>query len=108
MAQDFTRYKNREVGTAPVSVFTANSNDALVGISLANITSSDITCDVYINDGSNDFYLVKTAPIPVGSELQLLDGGAKVVMQNNDILKVVSSSASSLDVWVSAVDAISA
>tara|TARA_R110002020_G_scaffold171436_1_gene361480 strand:- start:279 stop:605 length:327 start_codon:yes stop_codon:yes gene_type:complete len=108
MAQDFTRYKNREVGTAPVSVFTANSNDALVGISLANITSSDITCDVYINDGSNDFYLVKTAPIPVGSELQLLDGGAKVVMQNNDILKVVSSAASSLDVWVSAVDAISA
>ena len=79
-----------------------------MGISLANITSSDITCDVYINDGSNDFYLVKTAPIPVGSELQLLDGGAKVVMQNNDILKVVSSAASSLDVWVSAVDAISA
>ena len=108
MAQDFTRYKNRQVGTAPASVFTANSNDALVGISLANITSSDITCDVYINDGSNDFYLVKTAPIPVGSELQLLDGGAKVVMQNNDILKVVSSAASSLDVWVSAVDAISA
>jgi|TARA_R110002051_G_scaffold81515_1_gene145580 hypothetical protein len=108
MAQDFTRYKNRQVGATPVSVFTANSNDALVGISLANITSSDITCDVYINDGSNDFYLVKTAPIPVGSELQLLDGGAKVVMQNNDILKVVSSAASSLDVWVSAVDAISA
>ena len=74
MAQDFTRYKNREVGTSPASVFTANSNDALVGISLANITSSDITCDVYINDGSNDFYLVKTAPIPVGSELQLLEG----------------------------------
>ena len=108
MAQDFTRYKNRQVGTVPASVFTANSNDALVGISLANITSSDITCDVYINDGSNDFYLVKTAPIPVGSELQLLDGGAKVVMLNNDILKVVSSAASSLDVWVSAVDAISA
>ena len=108
MAQDFTRYKERNVGTAPVSVFTANSNDALVGISLANITVSDITCDVYINDGSNDFYLIKDAPVPTGSALQVLDGGAKVVMQNNDVLKVKSSVATSLDVWVSAVDAISA
>ena len=60
-----------------------------------------------INDGSNDYYLVKDAPIPVGSALQVLDGGAKVVMQNNDVLKVQSDTASSADVWVSVVDAIS-
>ena len=47
------------------------------------------------------------APIPSGSSLQVLDGGAKFVVQSGDALKVVSDTASSLDVWVSAVDAIS-
>ena len=50
---------------------------------------------------------MNSAPIPVGSSLQVLDGGAKLVMQSGDILKVTSSVASGLDVWVSAVDAIS-
>ena len=51
--------------------------------------------------------LVKTAPIPSGGALQVLAGGAKFVMESGDIIKVVSDTASSADVWVSAVDAIS-
>jgi hypothetical protein len=39
--------------------------------------------------------------------LQVLDGGAKFVVENTDALKVISDTASSLDVWVSTVDAIS-
>ena len=62
---------------------------------------------IIINDGSNDIHLVKSAPIPVGSQLQLIDGGAKIVVQSGDVIKVVSDTASSCDVWVSAVDAIS-
>tara|TARA_B100000085_G_C18520765_1_gene503589 strand:+ start:526 stop:1203 length:678 start_codon:yes stop_codon:yes gene_type:complete len=52
-------------------------------------------------------YLIKDAPIAAGGALQLLDGGAKFVVQSGDRLFVRSSTASSLDVWVSAVDAIS-
>jgi len=107
MAQDFTRYKQRNIGTSATTLFTANSNDTIVGISVANVTGSAVNADVFINDGSNDFYLVKTAPIPAGSALQVLDGGAKVVVQSGDILKVKSDTASSLDVWISTVDAIS-
>ncbi len=62
---------------------------------------------IVLNDGTNDFYLIKDAPIPSGSALQVLDGGAKVVVQSGDILKVVSNTASSLDTWISTVDAIS-
>ena len=62
---------------------------------------------VFINDSSNDFYLLKTAPIPTGSQLQVLDGGAKFVVQSGDILKVQSDTASSVDAWVSTVDDIS-
>jgi hypothetical protein len=107
MAQDFTRYKARLTGTSAATLFTANSNDTVVGISVANVTASAVNASVFINDGTNDFYLVKNAPIPSGSSLQVLDGGAKVVVQSGDILKVVSDTASSLDTWVSTVDAIS-
>ena len=107
MAQNFRRYTSNDVGTGAVTLFTADSNDTIVGISVANITTSSVIASVFINDGSNDIYLIKDAPIPSGSSLQVLDGGAKFVVQSGDILKVISDTASSLDVWVSTVDAIS-
>jgi hypothetical protein len=107
MAQNFRRYTSNDIGTAAATLFTADSFDTVVGISVANITVSAVTASVYINDGSNDIYLIKDAPIPSGSALQVLDGGAKFVVQSGDALKVISDTASSLDVWVSTVDAIS-
>jgi hypothetical protein len=55
----------------------------------------------------NAHYLIKGAPIAAGGALQLLDGGAKIVVESGDRLFVKSSNVSSLDCWVSAVDAIS-
>lgn len=107
MAQNFRRYTSNDVGASAATLFTADSFDTVVGISLANVTASAINVSVYINDGANDIYLVKDAPIPQGSQLQVLDGGAKYVVQSGDALKVVSDTASSVDVWVSTVDAIS-
>jgi hypothetical protein len=107
MAQNFRRYTFNNIGTSAETLFTADSFDTVVGISVANVTASAVVASVYINDGTNDIYLIKDAPIPTGSALQVLDGGAKFVVQNNDALKVISDTPSSLDVWVSAVDAIS-
>ena len=107
MAQNFRRYTSNDIGTAAATLFTADSYDTVVGISVANITASAVTASVYINDGTDDIYLIKDAPIPAGSALQVLDGGAKFVVQSGDALKVISDTASSLDVWVSTVDAIS-
>ena len=107
MAQDFERYIQRNVGTSAATVHTSNSDDAIISIRCANTTTSTISVDVFINDGSNDYYLIKNAPIVSGGSLELIDGGSKIVMQNNDILKAQSDTASSLDVWASFVDAIS-
>ena len=107
MAQDFERNTSNAVGTSAATLRTANSDDAIVGIMIANVATSQINVEVYINDGSNDIHLVKDAPIPVGSSLQVLDGGAKIVMQSGDALKVKSDTASSADGWVSVVAAIS-
>jgi hypothetical protein len=107
MAQDFERYIQRNVGTSAATIHTSNSDDAVISIRCANTTTSTINVDVFINDGSNDYYLIKNAPIVSGGSLELIDGGSKIVMQNNDILKAKSDTASSLDVWASFVDAIS-
>lgn len=106
MAQNFRRYTSNNVGTTASTVFTANSYDTVVGIHVTNIHTSAINVDVYINDGANDIYLVKAAPVPVGGALQVL-GTGKVVVQSGDALKIVSDTAASVDAWVSAVDDIS-
>ena len=107
MAQNFRRYIARNTGTSAATLFTADSYDTIVGIRCCNTTSSAVTIDVYINDGSNDYYLVKTSPVPTGGSLELIDGGSKIIVDSGDILKVVSSASSSIDTWVSAIDAIS-
>ena len=110
MAQNFRRYTENAVGATPVDIPDGSdfdTYDTIIGISVSNIVGSTILVDVYINDGSNNIYLVKSAPIPSGGALQVLDGGAKVVVQSGDRMYVVSDTASSADVWVSVVDAIS-
>ena len=107
MAQDFERSIARNIGTSASTLRTANSDDAVVGINLANVTTSQILVDVYITVSSADYYIIKDAPIPTGSSLQVLDGGAKIVLQSGDALKVVSDTANSCDAWISVVDTIS-
>ena len=107
MAQDFERNIARNIGTTAVTIFTANSDDAVVGINLANVTASQINVSVFVTNSSADYYLVKNAPIPASAALQVLDGGAKFVLQSGDALKVQSDTATSIDAWVSRVDTIS-
>ena len=110
MAQNFRRYTLNAVGTVAASIpagSSFDSYDTLVGIHLANVTTNAVTVEVYINDGTNDIHLIKDAPIPAGGALQVMDGGAKIVVQSGDRLYVKSDTAASVDVWVSAVDAIS-
>jgi hypothetical protein len=110
MAQNFRRYIERAIGTSATDIpdgANFDSYDTIVGINLANIVAQQILVSVYISNGGNNYYLIKDAPIPAGSSLQLLDGGAKFVVQSGDRLNIISDTASSVDVVVSAVDDIS-
>lgn len=116
MAQNFRRYVEKAIGTTATDIpdgANFDSYDTIVGINLANRIAQQITVSVYMLVGgaadslANRYYVVKDAPIPAGSTLQALDGGAKIVVQSGDRLFFVSDTASSLDAWVSAVDAIS-
>jgi len=104
MAQNFRAYTANNVGTSAATLFTANSYDTVVGIHVTNVHTAAVNVDVYINDGSNDIYLIKDAPIPSGSSLQVLDGGAKFVVQSGDALKVKAASANNIAGIVSYVE----
>ena len=118
MAQDFERAVAKDsssdinIGTTARAVFDCDSDDAIVGIRMANVITSQITVDCFVRTaaagGSDlDVYLIKNAPIPSGSSLELIDGGSKIVLQNGDQLFVKSNPADSLNCYVSFVDAIS-
>ena len=110
MAQDFERTITKDIDASLVDIrATSNSDDAIVGIRLANTTTSQIEVDVAITDNSDNVtaYIIKNAPIPAGSSLELIDGGSKIVLQSGDKLRAKSNATNSLDVVVSAVDAIS-
>jgi len=108
MAQDFTRYIARDTGTSGATLHTANSNDAIISIRLANIAAGTISVDVFVTVSAANYYLVKGISIPSGSSVELIDGASRFVMISGDALKVDCDTDNALDVWVSAVDAISA
>jgi hypothetical protein len=110
MAQDFERTITKDIDASLADIrATSNSDDAIVGIRLANTTTSQIEADVVVTDSSNNVvgYVIKNAPIPAGSSLELIDGGSKIVLQSGDKLRAKSTATDSLDVIVSAVDTIS-
>lgn len=106
MANTFTSYVNKDVGTSAATVVTVGSSTqtTVIGMSAANTTSSPVTVDVYITRSATNYYLVKGATVPVGSSLVIVGGDQKVVMVTSDALKVISSAASSVDVVTSVLN----
>ena len=87
MAQDFESNGARVTDSA-TTIYTSNSDDAVVGLRLANILTAAVTVDVYITEGgSTDRYIVKTLSIPPGSSVELIQGGSKLVLQSGDVVK---------------------
>lgn len=106
MANNFKSYLSKDVGTSAASVYTCPSatQTTLIGLSMSNTTVSPVTVSAYITRSSVDYYIVKGATLPVGGSLAAVGGDMKVVLQPSDILKVVSSAASSVDVTASLLE----
>ena len=92
MAQDFRNVLVRTIGTGDTTLLAAGDYDAI---------------DVKIAKGGADYFLAKGVSIPPNSAIELIQGGAKIVLANGDTLEAVSDTASSLDVVLSYIDTIS-
>ena len=107
MAQDFRNVKAAARGTSAAALFTAGDYDAVIGIRCTNILTTTIKVDIYIVNGGDSHYLAKSTPIPPGGSIELIQGGAKIVMVSGDVLWHDVDTASGLDIWVSYIDTIS-
>ena len=117
MANDFKRFcvpnvsasSNATIYAVPAGASSAALESIVIGITMANKTSSGITASIFIDneDGSNDVFIVKDATIPAGAALEVMSGN-KLVLQNDgtngDNLEALASVANSLDVTVSVLE----
>ena len=112
MAKSFLSETDTGVGTNAASIYTcpASTETTIIGLSISNIVTAQILIDVQLDasgrtSGAEDsVYLIKDAPIPVGSSIVVVGGDQKVVMEPGDVLKVTSDTASSADVVMSHLD----
>ena len=107
MAQDFRNVLVRTIGTSDTTLLAGGNYDAVIGIRCCNILTSTIAIAVKIEKGGADYFLAKGVNIPPNSAIELIQGGAKIVLENNDLLKAKSNTASSLDIITSFIDDIS-
>ena len=112
MAQDFEKAYKSQVTDSAHTLFTSNSDDAIVGIRLTNITTSAITVDCWVDVAAagttaSIVYLADDLSIAPKSSVELIQGGSKVVIQNTDLLRAQASAVNSCAAYVSYIDAIS-
>ena len=107
MAQDFRNALFRQIGTSDQALLAGGNYDADIGIRCCNILTSTIKVDVKIEKSGADYFLAKGVVIPPNSAIELIQGGAKIVLDSTNTLEAVSDTASSLDVTVSYIDTIS-
>jgi len=89
---------------ALVSVYTTPSSTTtvVIGLTLANTTTSQITADIKLNTGQSVF-LAKNIPIPSGSSFEYMAGN-KIIMEAGHTLQVSSNTANSLDTVASIME----
>ena len=108
MANIFKNSVTGSIGTTTTTVYTAPSQTVatVIGVNVANVISQNISVSVLIVDTSTaqTRYLVKDALIVPGSSTVLVGGDQKLVLETGDLLRVVSSAATSADVVVSVLE----
>tara|TARA_Y100000004_G_C8821074_1_gene371942 strand:- start:264 stop:590 length:327 start_codon:yes stop_codon:yes gene_type:complete len=106
MANTFKSYTDTGIGTSEATVYTvaANTVAVVIGCNIANLTGDQISASVRLDKSTgDDIYIIKNIPIPNGSAFEF-NTGNKIVMETGDAIKIVSDTASSLDVVISVLE----
>jgi len=108
MANAFKNKTHRQIGTTLTKIEAydcpGSTETTIIGLTIANTSASAIEVDATLNDGTNDFYIVKAAPVPVGSSIVVIGGDQKVVLMPGDSVKVRSDTATSADAIMSILE----
>lgn len=94
----------QSIYTVP-AVVNNTSVGLIMGLIAANTGTSSTTVDVFIRKivagpANDDKYIIKSAPVPVGSTLSILDG--KIVMEADE--EIFAVSAGNVDLTLSVLE----
>ena len=108
MPNTFINRISGSIGTTETTIYTtpAVTTTTVIGVAVANRLQSNILVDVRIlESGSlNTAFLCTGSLIPPGSNIILVGGEQKVVLETGDSLRLRSNVASSADIVVSALE----
>lgn len=104
MANSFKNYFVKNANTTAQTVFTAGAGvqATVIGMSIANMTTTPISANVYVTAGGTDYYMVKEATVAVGGALVPIGGDQKLVLEATDAIKV--SATANADVILSVLE----
>ena len=93
MPNTFKNYFVKNANTTTQNVFTAGAGvqATVIGMTIANMTTSTATANVFVNSSGINYFLVKEATVPVGGSLVPIGGDQKLVLETTDILSVSAS-----------------
>lgn len=108
MANTFKNDTKSSLVTAAITdgsatVVTAGGTATLIILSVlaSNKTGTSADVDIYIDKNSgDDVYLIKDAPVPAGSTLEIISGN-KVILESSDKLQARSGTSNAIDLTVS-------
>lgn len=107
MANRFNNSPFANIGTTLQEVYTTGPDKkaTVIGINLANLLNETIYADIVLTleDGS-EIFVVKNVVIPKGNSLAAIGGDQKLVMVENNSIKVKSSQPDSIDAVVSVLE----
>lgn len=108
MANTFINRVSGSIGTVEETVYTtpAATTTTVIGVSVANRVQSNIFVDVKLikSGDTQNAFLCTGSLIPPGSNIILVGGEQKVVLETGDYLTLRSDIASSADIIVSALE----
>ena len=111
MANTFKLKNNAVIPSSagtPDTLYTVPSSTTtvVIGLTLANVHTSQVTASVTVIDSSNSnetSHVIKDAPIPVGSSLEIMSGN-KIILEASDIIKVDCSVADKVSATLSIME----
>lgn len=106
MANQFKNQGTANIGTTATTVYTApaSTTSTVIGLTLCNTYTAAVYASVIVTINGSDFYLIKSALIPVGGALVPVGGEQKLVLEAADLVKISSSVASSVDAIISVLE----
>ena len=108
MANTFKNKLQRQIGTSLTAIESytvpASTETTVIGLTVSNTTAATIEVDVTVNDATNDYYVVKTAPVPSGGSLVVVGGDQKLVLTTGDSVKIKSDTGTSADAVMSILE----